>query len=232
MASRRYLLGTTRNMRDLGGYPARGGKTTQFGRLIRSDVPLSLSRKDKRLLLDQRISTVLDLREPKERERVRSSLERARGFSVHHRPLASFMARIPAQEGRVPISYLRLVDEKTALTAAFQCLAAAEEGVLFHCTAGKDRTGVISALLLGFVGVSLDDILADYQISYTYNRDFVRRLRAAHPEWPSHAGQSKMEYMEQFYEMFLHKYGSEVEYFSQIGLTSQEIQRLYDKLID
>ncbi len=231
MSVRRYLLGTTRNMRDLGGYPIAKGKETKFGRLIRSDVPLGLFRRDRKMLLNEKIDTVVDLREEKERVRVRSSLERARGFEVLHCPLA-YMAKVPSIEGKIPFYYLRLLDEKNTLAQALKYIAAAEEGVIFHCTAGKDRTGVLSALLLGFVGVSLDDILVDYQVSYTYNRDFVRRLHEQHPHWPPFAGYSKMEYMEQFYQMFLEKYTSPDAYFTWIGLTDEEKRRLRSKLCE
>lgn len=53
----------------------------------------------------------------------------------------------------------------------FKILANAEGGVLFHCTAGKDRTGVIAALLLGICEVSENDIIANYEVTNTYIQD-------------------------------------------------------------
>lgn len=61
-------------------------------------------------------------------------------------------------------------------------IAQAEGGVLFHCTAGKDRTGCIAALLLSLAGVELSDVLADYQMTELYIRETVRRIRREHPE--------------------------------------------------
>lgn len=230
MMARRYLLGTTRNMRDLGGYPTEDGRVTAFGRLIRSDVPLGLEKKDKKILLDNKMDTVIDLREERERARVRSSLENARGFSVYHCPL-SYPTKIHSLEGKIPGSYLKLIDEKQSVARALSLMADAPNGVLFHCTAGKDRTGILSSLLLSFVGVPLADILADYQVSYTYSREFIREMHKAHPDWPMFAGMSKMEYMEQFHDMFVRKYGSVEQYFNEIGLTQLQKKSLKAKLL-
>ena len=62
--------------------------------------------------------------------------------------------------------------------------------VVFHCTAGKDRTGVLAAILLLRLGVDEEDIIADYQVSFTYNRRGMNQLLARYPEMQALLAQS------------------------------------------
>lgn len=62
--------------------------------------------------------------------------------------------------------------------------------VVFHCTAGKDRTGILAAILLLLLGARDEDILADYQVSYTYNEKGVNRLVQQFPELKQHMEQA------------------------------------------
>ena len=62
--------------------------------------------------------------------------------------------------------------------------------VVFHCTAGKDRTGVLAAILLLLLGVAEEDIIADYQVSFTYNRRGMNQLLARYPEMQALLAQS------------------------------------------
>ena len=80
--------------------------------------------------------------------------------------------------------YMKMIGEDAAL--AGQAAGAVMEGVtqgavVFHCTAGKDRTGVLAAILLLLLGVAEEDIIADYQVSFTYNRRGVNQLLARFP---------------------------------------------------
>jgi len=106
-----------------------------------------------------------------------------------------------------------------------------DEGVLYHCTAGKDRTGVISAILLSLVGASQCDILADYQISYAYTIKLIRQLCKENPDFPAYIVEPRIEYMEKFLELFNEKYGSSEKYLLEIGLTDLEIEKLKKKLL-
>ena len=61
-----------------------------------------------------------------------------------------------------------LLENKTAIKETFEILAEAKGCTIFHCTAGKDRTGIIAMLILGLSGVSRKDIIANYEVTYTY----------------------------------------------------------------
>ena len=80
--------------------------------------------------------------------------------------------------------YCEIVRDEAPLVAAAlsHTVRALQSGaVLFHCTAGKDRTGVLAALLYLLLGVAEEDIIADYQVSFTYNEKGINRLLAGNP---------------------------------------------------
>ena len=80
---------------------------------------------------------------------------------------------MPAPD-EVPLSYMEMADGTGQMAGALQAIAEAPQAVLFHCTAGKDRTGVVAALLLWLAGVSEEDILADYIVSGPYLQQMLR----------------------------------------------------------
>lgn len=125
-----------------------------------------------------------------------------------------------------------MVDEQKTILNTMRVFAKAKGGVLYHCTAGKDRTGVISALLLLLAGVSKADILADYQISRLCLGSMLQQFCKSNKNFDINIITPKIEYMEKILDMFQQKYNSAEEYFSQIGLSASEIMKLKKKLID
>lgn len=174
--TRRVVLENAFNLRDLGGYAIPNGQMTRFHLLYRSDSLYNLSESDWEILRERGIRTILDLRSETEQEQ--QPYDSAR-YGIMHCP-ASLLSK--AQSASVlqkafPIdiekSYLNLLrnNAKGLHDALCTIIASLSDGaVLFHCTAGKDRTGVIAALLLHLCGVADEDIVADYQISATYNQ--------------------------------------------------------------
>lgn len=100
--------------------------------------------------------------------------------------------------------------------------------VLFHCTAGKDRTGVIIALLLSLAGVSKEDIVADYSMSYSYIRPIIRDIKKATSGLPEWYGVTYPEIMEDVLEYI----GNSFDYLLNCGLTEEEIVKLKKHLLD
>jgi hypothetical protein len=154
------------NARDLGGLPLSPEGETRFRALIRSDLPAQLSRVDLRILEEYGVRTVIDLRTPRELSESANPLRRLTGY--RHLPLLSDRDLdhiVEAEE--FPGSYLWKVDNcGDAIGAILTGIATAPSGgVLFHCLAGKDRTGVVAALLLVLAGVGRDAIVDDYMLS-------------------------------------------------------------------
>jgi len=77
---------------------------------------------------------------------------------------------VPESYEEVPASYMKIAEAK-AMPDVFRCIANAPEGVMFNCTAGKDRTRVISAILLCHVGVSDKDIIKNYVLTKEYGKE-------------------------------------------------------------
>ena len=102
--------------------------------------------------------------------------------------------------------------------------------MLFHCTAGKDRTGVTAALLLLFAGVSMEDVISNYQVSQTYFASAATTLTPMPEEASSYLFASEASYIRYFLDYILERYGSAESYLSHIGVSREEMQMLRDKL--
>ena len=225
---RRIPLGKMNNLRDLGGYPAGDGHTA-WERFLRGDNPLGLSHRDIRWLLDRDITTVVDLRSGEELSRQPDQLSTYPEFTYHHCPLVG-MEKLPNLEADIGRAYFDAMDSLTSVGRAMSVVAAAPGGVLFHCTAGKDRTGMIAMLLLSLAGVAREDILADYEVSETYLAEIIKLIQLRVPDLAAFAGQSRREYMETCMDLLLDKYGSVPDYLTAAGLSGQEQEALRAKL--
>lgn len=130
----------------------------------------------------------------------------------------------------VPVSYMEIA-HADCMGAVFKTIANAEKGVLFHCTAGKDRTGVVSAILLALVGVSDEDIIYDYAISREFNKLRLEAFLKEHPEVDREIVLANEKSMHSFLEMLKEKHSTIERYLLDIGVTSEEISGLKNKLM-
>lgn len=213
------------NMRDLGGIPVPGG-CIPWGRFWRSGVPDAISAEGISFLKSMGVLTILDLRSRQEREQSPSLLEKQEGFSCHWVPLLG--GTLPQKEDDVADLYWEAASDPS-MAEALRIILHAPGGVLFHCTAGKDRTGVTAALLLSLAGAEECDIVADYQVSHTYLEELLRTMRQARPDLPAFLGLSKPEYMRGFLER-LKKSGGAEAHLSRLGLSPDEISLLKTRL--
>lgn len=162
------------NVRDLGGVPLGGGGETRFGELIRADSVPHLSEEGWRAFAEHGIRRVVDLRWPEERaddpphgvdvEVVHVSLLGAYDPDVD-RDMPAYIAADDIVGFRVG-GYTRWLDEYRAHFAeALGAIADSGGPTVFHCRGGKDRTGLVAALLLRLAGASIEDVAADYALS-------------------------------------------------------------------
>lgn len=131
-------------------------------RYIRSDVPLQVTEEEKQWLVSHSITTVVDLRTKKERAARPCPLEQDERFRYLRLPVTGGDA-LPDSPAWVAQSYINMADEQ--MERILQTISESESNVLFFCTAGKDRTGVVAALLLRRAGFSEEYILRDYLLS-------------------------------------------------------------------
>jgi protein-tyrosine phosphatase len=173
LADPRHLpLSGTFNVRDAGGYRTASGGEMRTGLLIRADALGRLDDAGRAALAELRIRTVIDLREDAERDITPDALDGLDAVLVAN-PL--FAGRRP-EVGNLAAVYEMLVDQcGDTITAAVRRLAAPGAlPAMVHCTAGKDRTGVVVALAHAIAGVSDEDICADYaQTSRYLSADFL-----------------------------------------------------------
>lgn len=224
------ILESTMNTRELGMYRIQGTKNyTLSNRIYRSDRCESLSASDKKLLLDRDITTIIDLRSEQEAETKPSAFSSDSDFIVFHYPIVEGMLPPNSLEA-VPVSYMEIA-HADCVKEVFKTIADANGGVLFHCTAGKDRTGVVSAILLALVGVSDEDIVYDYAISREFNKQRLEAYLKEHPEIDKDIVLANEKSMYGFLRMLREKHNSVDQYLRDIGISEYEIQELKSKLI-
>ena len=189
---KRIPMEHAQNIRDLGGFEAADGRVVRWQRLFRGDCLSCLEEQEWKKLTDRGVRTVLDLRSLSESE---AMPDRApEGVKLAHCPLQKEKidfqrfsdTAVAAFTRSMEQGYCRMLEEGAELlTAALKEVAEGlkEGAVLFHCTAGKDRTGVLAAVILELLGVAREDIAADYQVSYTYNRKGVNEAARQLPDY-------------------------------------------------
>jgi protein-tyrosine phosphatase len=147
--------------------------------LIRSDAPLALGDDGRELLRSLRIATAVDLREPSERELDPADLDGLALTGVSNPILGPHFEL--DRDLTLEQVYLQILDQRgAALAGAVRALA--QPGALpalVFCSAGKDRTGIVTALVLGALGVSDDEIVADYtRTEQNMNGEFRAKVEA------------------------------------------------------
>ena len=162
--ARHLRLPGTRNLRDVGGYPAAGGRVTRWRTLLRTDQLNLLPTSSQEVLLEHGLRTVIDLRWPRELEEAPSVFARS--------PRVRYVS-IPLTEdgddsGRGLVGwYRKMLDERAPTLVSVVRTLLAPDGLpaVVGCAGGKDRTGVTVALLLSAVGVPADVVVADYALT-------------------------------------------------------------------
>jgi len=136
-----------------------------------------------------------------------------------------------APDGFLTEYYLDILKEsKEALCAVIETMVSAQDGgVLFHCAAGKDRTGIIAVLLFGLVGVSVPDILSNYEISYTLIRENPD-LPAQRESEPIEHWYSGRESLEPALE-YIHSFGGISNYLEYIGVLPESLKQVRKRLL-
>jgi protein-tyrosine phosphatase len=157
------------NARDLGGYPTEDGRETRWGTVVRSDSPAALTEAGRAALATYGVRAIVDLRLPAELADDPNPFAEPgdHGIAYTNVSIIDPAAGFPPDTVTLAENYLWSLERFSGLMAqAMEAVARAPEGaVLIHCAAGKDRTGLISALLLGLVDVPAETIAADYAMT-------------------------------------------------------------------
>lgn len=232
------------NVRDLGGLPTVDGRVLRKGRLYRADGVQRLSGEDLETARALGLRTVIDLRTAGEIERGRFPVEDIE-VAWHHLPMIERMwsdAELRATDGAANFlrdRYVEMLDEGAASLPVIAELVAGGAPALFHCAAGKDRTGVVAAFLLGLVGVAPDDIAHDYHLSAHAMEAFTTWLAEHYPDAVDAMTSQPKEYlaappeaMTSFLAEVDGRYGSMLGLAHHLGVPDATIHRLRAALLD
>lgn len=178
LAERQLPMEGGYNFRDIGGFPGHGGKQVSWGRLFRADDLHSLTMGDLEYLASIPLVTVVDFRGEREMERVPDKLpvsaRRYVPMSILPGSITPEHIHVSPEEGeKVMMESYRLFVKDPAITARFRDffrhVQDGESGpLLYHCAAGKDRTGFATAMILYALGVHEELIMQDYLSSSRY----------------------------------------------------------------
>lgn len=228
--SKRIELDKILNCRDLGGYPCPDGATS-FGRFLRCAIPETPTQDDIVTLMKNGVNTVIDLRDLAETERNPSVFRFLQGVDYHHICLLEFNpAAVEAFGSDLEKSYIYSIENhKEDYKRVLDVIADAKDGcIMYHCYFGKDRTGMLSAILLYIAGVGTQDIIADYQVSYTYLLPFIQKNFSQGSTWGCEESffKSDADTIAGLLNHINGKYGDIKGYLHHIGVTDETINKI------
>jgi protein-tyrosine phosphatase len=183
---RHIVLEGAVNFRDLGGYRTADGRSVRWRTLFRADGLAHLTRPDRAVVRQLGIATVIDLRSRGEVDSGRFPVEEI-PVDFRHLPLVTELPD-PELFRRVPgffASHYQEIARRSGDQIAQALSIVAERRshpVIVHCAAGKDRTGILVAILLSLLGVDDDTVAGDYSLSAQAMRALRARLVERHPD--------------------------------------------------
>lgn len=225
---RRIICKSVNNLRDLGGYMTEDMKITKFNCIYRSDVPTFFTESELDFFKKNNLTTIIDLRSEDEILKKINYLK-DKGFDYYNITLKG--ENCPKREKDIPLGYMEIINDKDKIKQVFDIIKSSKGGVFINCNSGKDRTGVICMLLLLLIKVPEKDIIVDYQVSYTYLMDDIKKMHEENPKLPKFLGSSKSEYMEKTLELFKDKYKNIENYMNLIGFKDDDVKIIINKII-
>lgn len=241
------------NFRDIGGYSTGNGKQVRRNRLYRSDGLQRLTERDRVRFVSLGIMTVLDLRATTEVEQGGRFDAESVATRWHHVPLYDVPPievidrffdvdpAVAAGDSYMPDVYEAMLDDGLDGVATALALLAEPEALpgLFHCSGGKDRTGILAAVVLRLLGVSIDDIADDYALSQPAMDEIFAWISANLAEGPEIlrrctpvALRAERATMLRFLERVEDRHGSMEALVSTAGVPDDTVRRLRNTLLE
>ena len=230
------------NARDLGGYPAAGGRETRWGAVVRSDSLADLTAAGQAALAGYGVRTIIDLRLADEIARHPNPFATPGDHEVGYTNVSVIdpAAGFSPETHTLGENYLWMLDRFAGFVAEVVTAVAGapEGGVLIHCAAGKDRTGLISALLLGLAGVPAETIAADYAMTAELLRPRDQAWLAAAPPEERAEREALLARFAPTAEVMLEvlagleeRYGGVEGYLVAAGVSRADLDRLRERLL-
>jgi protein-tyrosine phosphatase len=234
---RHISLKTTYNTRDAGGYVNKHGIPMRQGLLFRSDGLHKLNEESMNMLRELGLRSIIDLRTFGETNEHPNPFKNALDVQYRHYPIFDNYANgLPAS---LLAMYLRMYEQHATLRKIFEHLAQANSfPTLVHCVAGKDRTGIVIALLHDLCDLTDDDIAADYALTQELLHPLVQQLKirgakAGHDldHYDKLLQADPVPFMQAFYQV-RNTYGSTIAYLEHIGISKEQIEKIRSTLLE
>ena len=248
------------NFRDLGGNKSQDGKIIKFNKIYRSGNITKFTLKNYNYLNKLGIKTICDLRSIQEQKMAPTKLPKNSSIRIIHIPIKTLdyykftsiqkafallvgkMKKIDIIETFKKTYQGFATDCKSELLTIFNLLLFPENSpIIIHCTAGKDRTGFVCALILNVLGVSQQDIYLDYQKSNIYLQKFkektLKRLWlfrsfGVTEDKVSLFFETKTDFLDAAYNVMIQSYGSVDNYIHKaVGVTPYHVKKLREKFL-
>ena len=215
------------NSRDIGGYKI-GNSISKKGVIFRSGSLTGIEKSDINKMLAEGIDTVIDLRSPtaKKREIDPTSLD-SRFLYLPFRMQSG--ERLPYSRMEAIEIYRQMYTSKEEIKPIMLAVASASKSVLIHCSAGKDRTGVIISLLQYIIGLALEEINAEYLLSYDDIEPHVHHLREMGIRLSPVYYQKDATFLPAVFLALKNEFKSKEAYFSYLGLDEALLDALKRK---
>ena len=229
------------NFRDIGGYPTADGRGVRWRQVFRSDALHHLTPQDVAHLRDElHLGVVIDLRSTFELDSEGRGSLAQEAMRFHH--YALYDGDTPRSALSLDLTladrYFMLAEfAKKPIASVISALADTDAPAVYHCAAGKDRTGVVSAILLGVLGVPHEIIVVDYAatqenldaiIDRLMSTDGYHNMLSALPPDTLHA---EPQTMQVFLQRLMERYGSMDAYAIAAGVPHAALDRLRSRLL-
>ena len=235
---RNFNLGSVQNLRDLGGYSTKEGRKTKWGIFLRSGDMSAMTKDDQAALLRQGIRCVSDLRMAKEiaiAPNVFSDSKKVAFFNhdfwgTRFDNYRSKRKSANPEEKLSDLYCAGLEINGFVMAAVMKTLASSERSFVFHCRSGKDRTGLVAALLLVIAGVPDEVVAKDFGLSTTYlNEPDLTEDDLKKPG--AYQKGSAPETMMLTLEFLRDRYGGVEGYLDDQGVSVSEIESIREKIL-
>lgn len=230
------------NARDLGGYETKDGRHTKKNVFIRCDNTNQLTQKDLDYLASRNLALAVDLRSPEELVAAPSVFETQKDIAyknvtmLDHIHSSLFQGTFPDSMGEL---YIKMLEgSKIGFGRVFQLFLkySSDGACLFHCSAGKDRTGLVAMLLLESANIDDDIIIADYAATQVFQEE-ARNLQLAllhsqNLDVPEHILLSEPRNMEMALSHLRLRYGGARGYLKECGIKSEDLDTLVQRFVE
>ncbi len=228
---RRYFIDKIENMRDIGGYSIDYDRVVKEGKIIRSNCVINLSNEDLEKLIKMKFTTIIDLRNDEEIQKEKGIFYNNQNFKYNHIKINGD-GKIPDRKEDVLNSYIEMLNGKKQIKDIFEILNKADDGVIYYCNAGKDRTGVITVCILKLLGVDNQDIIVDYLASGVFLKEMLERYSE------SVQGRDIFSIINPNYDTIYNllkyidnQYGSIEQYLNSCNISNETLQEIKNKYI-